>query len=711
MFKLKYLCVMFVAAALGACGGSDHSIVPAGGAGGGGSSQTVATVSVVTSAAEIPSDGSADASITAIVRDAGNNAIAGVAVSFQASSGGIAAAQPALTDANGRVTATLSTLGDSSVRTITVTASAGGQSANVNVDVVDAISVTTLTLLTSHAQILSDGSNNATLTALVRDNNNNVLSGVPIVFSTTSGSIVAANPSVTDANGQVTATLSTLGNPQNRTITVTAKTGSLTQTVTVDVVGTTLTVSGPGSLPQTDTGNYTVLLRDAGGTGISATAIDLSSQNGNTLSAAQVTTNATGSASFTMTPTVGGMDILTANGLGLVAQKNVSVSTDTFQFTLPAPATEIPLGTVQTVTVNWQTSGVPVADGSIVSFSTTRGTLSAASAPTSAGLASVTVSASNAGPAVITATAEDGTSTQLVVEFVATVAAEIDVQASPLSVGPEEQSTITAVVRDASGNLVKNQVVDFTFVDVTGGSLSVAQATTDSQGRAQTFYTASSQTSAADGVAITATVQGTAIADTVNLTVAQRELFMSIGTGNEIFEPNSAQYRVEYIVQVTDSQGNGVEGAQVQVNVLSLTYNKGYRTVPPGESSWTTVVTATCPDEDVDRDGQLDPGEDANGSGLIEAGNIATVSVQGQGGGTFTSDQNGFGLIDLYYPQEYAYYLRVRMTATTAVSGTEFAESTSFTLAGAASDFNSVASAPPGVESPFGTSATCADTL
>ena len=66
----------------------------------------------------------------------------------------------------------------------------------------------------------------------------------------------------------------------------------------------------------------------------------------------------------------------------------------------------------------------------------------------------------------------------------------IDAQANPFTIGPAEQSTITAVVRDASNNLVKNAVVLFDLQDVTGGQLSVASSVTDSQGRAQTFYTA-----------------------------------------------------------------------------------------------------------------------------------------------------------------------------------------------------------------------------
>jgi hypothetical protein len=569
----------------------------------------------------------------------------------------------------------------------------------------------TLTLLTSSPQIPSDGASDATITALVRDTNNNVLPDVPVVFSSDSGSLVVSQPSSTDANGQLTATLSTAGDPTNRTITVSATAGSAAATVTVDVVGTTLAINGPASLPTGQTGDYNVVLTDAGGAGIGSVDVTVTSSNGNAISQSPVTTDSAGRASFTVTASNTGDDTLEASALGLIAAQVVTVSGDAFVFTTPAANTEIPLGSNQTVTVNWQQSNTPI-NGQPVSFSITRGSVSASSVNTDAsGNATITVSATNAGPAVITATNGNGTSTQRVVEFVATQPDTLELQADPFTVAPQAQSTITAVVRDADGNLVKNQIVDFTLDDVTGGSLSVAQATTDSQGRAQTFYTASQTTSASEGVSVTATVRGTAVSGNVKLTVAQRELFLSAGTGNEIFEPNSAQYRIEYAVQVTDSQGNGVEGVTVQVNVLSTEYYKGYRQFPAGGNSWTTVVTATCADEDVNRNGILDAGEDANNSGRIEAGNVATVSAQNGGGGSFVTDQDGFGIVDVLYPQEFAYYVKVKFEASTSVQGTESATAKLFVLPGSANDFNNENNAPPGVVSPFGQSNTCADTL
>src|SRR5262249_10196327 len=152
-------------------------------------------------------------------------------------------------------------------------------------------------------------------------------------------------------------------------------------------------------------------------------------------------------------------------------------------------------------------------DGENINFATTRGTLyehngtACTATPLTGpvvtdtdGVARGCVAATNAGPATLSATTDNATVANRIVEFVATVPDEMNLQASPTTVTTTGQSTITAVVRDAANNLVKNQTVVFTLNDVTGGSLSVGSSVTDSQGRAQTVYTASTTTSAANGV-------------------------------------------------------------------------------------------------------------------------------------------------------------------------------------------------------------------
>jgi len=594
----------------------------------------------------------------------------------------------------------LSACGDSTISGSSGTGAGGTGAAVAGVNV-----------LASSPTLPSTAGQTLTVSAIVRDANNVAMEGVTVILSTDSGTLTVPDP-VTDASGIVVASLTAGGDPTNRAITVTADANGVLGSVTINVIGTTLSLSGPTALPQGDSATFTVVLADSSNIGIAGQTVDITSANGNTLAATSLTTDNGGQAQVDVTATAAGLDTLTATALGLTATQDLNVSDDSFSLTAPLADDEIILNTVAQIDLTWTISGVPQA-GQTISFGSTRGTLSSLSAVTNAaGVATVTIASTNAGPAVITAANAAGTTTSVQVEFVADTPDSIDVQANPFTLGPGEQSAITAVVRDAANNLVKNAVVLFDLHDVTGGQLSVPSAVTDSQGRGQTFYTASSTTSANGGVIITATVQSNpAINNSVALTVAKRELFISIGTGNSIFEPNTAQYRVEFAIQVSDSQGNGVEGVAVQSGILSNNYYKGFWFYDTLASAWFQNVTAgPCADEDVNRNGVLDAGEDANNSTRIEAGNIATVVAQNGSGGNFLTDAAGFGIVDVIYAQDHARWVEVTLEATTSVQGTEFAKASNFVLPINGEDVDSENEAPPGVISPFGSSASCADT-
>lgn len=712
MRKIFSLLPIWAAALLAACGGgSSDSDAFRQGTPAGTVTPNVATVTVTSNKVSILSDGSESAAITAYVRDASNRLLEGVPVTFGSSSGGISP-PTATTTAEGTAIATLVTAGDSTLRTITVTAAAGGVNGTVAVPVVAAqppVAVGTLTLSTSTPTIPSDDSNPAIITAVVQDTSNRFLAGVPVVFTTSSGGLTI-NESTTNANGRATATLSTSGDPTNRAITVTAVAGGLTRTVGVNVIGSRLTVQGPAALVVGAPAQYIVTLVDSADRGIASKAVTVSSARGSTLSSTSLITDATGRASFTATATAGGNDTLTVTALGLTTNQAVTVNADSFDFTTPALNAELPISppspqpaVLHPVTVRWLQNGTPVPAGSTVSFTTTRGVIVASATTDASGNATINVSSTTAGGAVITATG-GGASVQRSIEFVATTAASIDAQASTSTVGIGEQSTITAVVRDAAGNLVKNKTVTFTLTDNTGGTLSVASGITNSQGRAQTVYTAGSSVSARDGIDVTASVQGASstILDSVKLTVARKEVFISLGTGNTVDEPNDAQYRIPFAIQVTDANGNGVANVPVTTSVLTVRYLKGTRAW--NGSSWTSYVNPfyICQDEDTlvpatARNGNVDPGEDADNDGRIDVGNIALVAPS-----SVTTNAQGVALIDVLYEQDKAYWLEVTLEARAAVQGTEFSRSTTFLLPGTTNDFNKEDTAPPGFRSPFG---------
>src|ERR1035441_3826473 len=238
--------------------------------------------------------------------------------------------------------------------------------------------VKSVSLITSSPQIASDNTGPATITALVTDANNDTVTGATVTFSASSG-VLAVSQGTTDAKGAAIATLAAGSDESNRTVTVTATVGTVTGKVTVNVIGTALSITGPQALVEPGVATYTVILKNAAATGISGQAVALTSANGNTLSAASVTTDVNGQATFTVTAAAGGTDTLTATALGITATETISVSTQNFAITTPVNGAAIDIGVVKPVTVVWTNAGAPVM-GQTINFAATRGTLSAATA-------------------------------------------------------------------------------------------------------------------------------------------------------------------------------------------------------------------------------------------------------------------------------------------------------------------------------------------
>lgn len=679
--------------------------------------QQIGSIALSSSTTTLLADDSNSVEIFAVVRDTTNVVIPNVPVTFSADSGSLQVVQ-SLTGSDGRAIAQLTTPGEPELRTILVTASATNaqnqtftgtisiQVVDVDEDVMDPPPVLSqITLVSSSNVLQSDGAQPVDLVARVLNENNVVLPDIPVTFSATSGELTVSQ-GITGADGRALAALTTQDNPANRTITITAsavnRDGSLvTDSVDVAVTGTELEVNGPTALVQGNTGSYSATLTDASGAGILGETLAVTSALGNSISATSLVTDPQGRIQFQLTATTGGNDIVTVAGFGEEARLEVAISDDAFRFVAPVdsdnPPAErptIPLDTNAAVTVEWNSNGAPVT-GETVVFSTTRGMITTEQVTDGSGRASNTISASDAGPAVITAsgTGADAPSASIEVLFVAETADAIEVQASPFNVGPGEQSTIRAVVRDSEGNRVFGQRVIFTLDDVSGGGLTEGLAVTNAQGEARTVYQAGSVTSGSESVTVTATVDGTAppVTDSVALTVARRELFIAFGTGNTVEEPNPTDYRLPLIVFASDADGNPVPDVSINMSVLTFQFQKGYWAGDQVANQWFRVVNVTCPDEDLDRDGVLDPGEDTDGDGVIDVGNEALIAP-----GTAVTGADGTAQIGITYAQEAGGWLQVIVEARTSVQGTEFTETAEFILPVLADDVSDLEVSPPG---------------
>ena len=65
--------------------------------------------------------------------------------------------------------------------------------------------------------------------------------------------------------------------------------------------------------------------------------------------------------------------------------------------------------------------------------------------------------------------------------------------------------------------------------------------------------------------------------------------------------------------------------------------------------------------------------------------------------------------MNLIYPKDHADWVAVRLTATATVQGSQSSTSVDFWLPGAAADYTSPTTSPPGPVSPYGQANTCSD--
>ncbi|AFV85309.1 Ig-like domain-containing protein [Alteromonas mediterranea] len=567
-----------------------------------------------------------------------------------------------------------------------------------------------LELYANNIQLASSGSDEVELIALVKNEQSVLMEGVEVSFSAQTGDGVElqlTQPETT-ADGTARAILTSQNDKSNRTITITAGAGSLSESVDITIRGTEVIINGASSVILNDTVDYTIRLQDSDGQPIDNEDVVLSVTNG-TLSSTTVNTGANGQATVSYTASASGENTITASALNAETSFTVQVQQDEFNF-VNLPTEEVPLGQTQTITVQWRQNNTPVV-GQEVTFSASRGVIDGnATVQTDAeGQASIDISANNAGISSITATASDGSGNVLVsaltqIEFIATTPATIIADATLDNLGPDGQtSTISAVVRDANNNLVKNSVVNFTVSDVSTGFVSPSQATTDSKGIATTVFTSGS-VSSNEAVIITASIaDDESISDEVALTVGARAFDIVIGTGNEIETPSTTSYLKKFAVFVSDSSGRPVSNVNLTASINPVKYNedgvylKGRWVYNDVDSIWNVVDVFQCDNEDENDNGILDEGEDTNEDQQLTPGIVGTVTLSNNG----VTDENGFAELEYRYPESYAVWYFAEITVFGQSTGSEAQASMKYQLEILADDITDEGRSPPA--NPFGT--------
>ena len=235
------------------------------------------------------------------------------------------------------------------------------------------------------------------------------------------------------------------------------------------------------------------------------------------------------------------------------------------------------IGETSTITaIVRDTAGNLVPGGTMVSFITSSGTLSADSATTWAGTGTATVTLT-VGSTVATVTAFIGAVSDTVT-IICTLP-NINVKAVPSALASCETSTITATLTDASNNPIANQAVGFS---TDKGTLSNNNATTNESGEAIVTLT-----SGYEGMA---TVVASFCGETSNTTINFTTPIIRVGADPEVIALDTTTTST-ITATVTDASGNPVKDKIIEFTTDDGVLNGGTNTasVPTDNTGIATV--------------------------------------------------------------------------------------------------------------------------
>jgi hypothetical protein len=499
------------------------------------------------------------------------------------------------------------------------------------------LSVTDFALFTDKTTINNSGSDKAQLTVVALDANRNVVSGVTVSVAANQNSVFTpSGGSVTDSAGTYVGSVSIGSDKTDRDITLAVTINGVTKQTAVRVGGSRLTLQAvPPSPTPGQIVALTVALVDSSGNPIPNVSVKL----GGTVPALQnqtIVTNSSGSASKSFAaPAASGVYTITASGNGVsAAEYQLQV------FSSAIPAAVIPAGAVPSL---------------------------------------------SASPNVLAINSPGSTINKSVLRF---------------------------LFLDSFNQPIQNVRVRFddttTGLAAVNASISSGTSTlyTDTSGSVTAQYISGQNSSPTNGVTVKACYSSNDFASntcpasvTTSLTVAGQALAVSIGDDN-LLEKGSGTYIKRFAVTVADSAGRAVSNAPVDISVDLTHYGKGsfdyfYQadgtavfplSVVPQDLTAAYPSDTTnpsdlgqrvwCANEDMNRNGNVDPLENINGS--VDSNGQATLEPRksdllvSYADPTVTStNANGILVIKVEYSQRFATWLAYKVRVTANVSGSQ----------------------------------------
>ena len=500
-----------------------------------------------------------------------------------------------------------------------------------------------LIVTSNSAQVANTGSASATITVTAIDASRNTLAGIPVSISADGDAVVTASSPTTGTNGIVTATIGIGSNRGNRVITVTATSGSIAKSTTLQVVGTTINSTlVPAVIAPSAAGQVQYHVLDQAGNAMIGQAVQIVA-TGLTPAQATGTTGINGDYVFNYTaPTTVGNFAVTASIGGQTDTQTVQVQT---------------------------TSTVPIV-------------------PAGTAIASASVSAN---PSVV---------------------------AVNLASSQTNRSEIRALFLGANNLPIPNVRVKFDLngdVNSIGGTFTTGSTTlfSDTNGVVTTAYVPASRSSPTNGVTVRAcygksdtdpNLVNCVTSKLVTLTVTSEPLGVTIGT-NELVVVNELTYVKKFVVSVSDSAGVAKPDVNLVVSIDLPNYRKGYYTA--GTSAWIKTESAICANEDTNRNGVLEAGEDVNGDGQLwpRKPDVIVALLQSQTGADGTAE------LQITYAKDHGSWVDALITVSASgVSGTE--GRATYLVAPVPVDsasLKNVAQSPAYVISPYGIATSCSN--
>ena len=200
----------------------------------------------------------------------------------------------------------------------------------------------------------------------------------------------------------------------------------------------------------------------------------------------------------------------------------------------------------------------------------------------------------------------------------------------------------------------------------------------------------------------------------VSLTVVNDPLGVSIGR-DELIQQGTLTYIKQYVVSVVDSAGNAKPDVNLSVSVDLPTYYKGFLCgykvgeceAPGVTGGWIRVVTATCTNEDLNRNGVLENGEDTDNDARLDPGK-SDVSVRLL---STKTGVDGLAVLQIEYPRNFGFWVAAHITVNASgISGTEGrATYVQDPVPVPTSALTNLQDSPAFIVSPYGIAPSCAD--